>query len=238
MTNEQKFLYIIKEFYNKIQNNDIVQDKSGVKVVELIAPRIELNPMQPILNFNEIRTTPLKYCEKEIKWYESTDLNIKNWVDDIKIWKDVSDKDGYINSNYGWCIFHKDNYNQYENCLKELIEKPFSRKAIMYYTRPSMWEDWNKNGMSDTICTLNTMHMIRNNKLYYIINQRSLDFYISGLGSDLYWHCWVYNKLYIDLLFHYSNLEIGSLIWLPLSCHVYESHWNKIKEIIKSYGLA
>ena len=55
MTNEQNFLPIIKIFYDKIQNNDIVEDKSGVKVVELIAPRIELNPLQPILNFNDIR---------------------------------------------------------------------------------------------------------------------------------------------------------------------------------------
>ena len=107
MKNETIIMPFLKQLNTKIQNNEFVVDKTGSKMVELIAPRIELIPTQPELNFFNVRKTPKKYCEKEIKWYDSQDLSIIGHVDDVMIWNNVATKDNKheVNSNYGWCIY-------------------------------------------------------------------------------------------------------------------------------------
>lgn len=64
-------------------------------------------------------------------------------MDDIKIWQFCASKDDKqeINSNYGWCVFSEANGSQYEHCLKHLKEDPFTREAMIIYTRPSIQDD-------------------------------------------------------------------------------------------------
>jgi len=232
MNNEQILFPIFKELYNKLQNNDIVIDKSGSKLVEIVACKIDnLNPIQNILDF-VIKKTNEEYCKKELKWYLSQDLNINGWVDDIKIWKDVADKDGYINSNYGWCCFSYGNYNQYENCLNTLIKHKESRQSIMIYNRPSMHYDSVYNGARDFMCCQNNEFLIRNNKLISIVQFRSQDL-VYGFFNDFYWKCFIYNKLYVDLLNTYPDLQIGNIIWISNSMHCYERHFNLLTKIVE-----
>lgn len=227
MKNEEVIYPIIKTFYDKINNNDFVIDKSGVKMIEIICPVIHLDPKQNILDFVAKKTNE-EYCKKELTWYLSQDLSIIGHVDDVKIWNNVCSKDDkkLINSNYGWCIFSKENGFQYENCKNELINNHYSRRAVMIYTRPSMWNDYNKNGMSDFICTDGVQCFIRENKLIYIIKQRSADL-IFGLFNDFYWHCFVCNKLSTEL-----NISDCEIIYIPFSLHVYENHFSLL---IKMY---
>lgn len=235
MKNEKKLIPFFIQLKEKIKNNDFVIDKTGVKTVELIAPRLELNPIQNILNFG-IRKTPIEYCEREIKWYNSCNLNIKNYVDDVKLWRDVSDSEGNIISNYGWMIYSSQNFYQYKHVINELKNNKESRRALMIYQRPSMWLEYNLDGKSDFCCTNSVQCMIRNNKLEYIISQRSLDIWYSLIGMDLYWHGIVYKKLYNELKKYYKNLKIGSLIWIPGSMHLYEKHFDKFIKLVNEYG--
>lgn len=238
MTNEARIMPFLLQLYDKIILNDFVIDRTGVKMVELISPSIELDPFQKEINLFNIRKTPVEYCKKEIQWYDSMSLSINGFVDDVAIWKNVATKDekNEINSNYGWCIFSEENYKQFDNVLNELIYNKDSRRAVMIYNRPSMWKDYNRNGMNDFMCTMSTHAMIRNNKLIYIINQRSLDIWFSFLGSDLYWHCVVYEKLLNALKLFYNELEVGSLIWIPNSFHLYEKHFSSFKKICELGG--
>lgn len=231
-TNEEILLPILKELYQNIKDNNLVVDKSGVKISELICPTIVLNPSQPLLNFNDIKKTAIKYAEAELEWYNSMDLNVEFISKHASIWKNIASTNNKINSNYGWCIYSKDNYNQYNNALNELILNKDSRRSCMIYTRPSIQYDYNKDGMSDFICTTNTQHFIRNNKLTYIVNMRSNDL-ILGFFNDFYWHCHVYNKMYNELQKKY-NLEIGNIIWIANSLHVYERHFPLLCEILSN----
>lgn len=233
-TNEDRLLPFYRQLYQKVLAKDFVindycDNPSGTKTVELLAPRIELDPMQPILEFNG-RKTPIKYAEAEIEWYNSMDLSVDMIGEKAKIWKDVSSDKGLVNSNYGWCIYSGDNYAQYHRVLKELSEIPDSRRACMIYQRPSMWEDYNRDGMSDFICTWGTHWFIRNKKLQCIVLMRSNDA-IFGIFSDFYWHCHVYSQLLEDLRQFYPDLEVGSIIWCPDSFHVYERHFDMLKKM-------
>lgn len=233
MNNETRYFPIIETFYRKIFNNQYVLARGGVKTVEQLAVTVELDPKQAILDFG-VKKTNEEYCQKELAWYLSLDCNITGYVDDVKIWKQVADKYGFVNSNYGWCIYSHKNYWQFESCLKELLDNEFSRRAVMIYNRPSMWQDYNENGRDDFMCTMHVSCFIRDNKLVYIIHQRSADFVFGSTFNDFYWHCYVYNELYSQLLNQYKNLKVGSIFHIFDSLHVYERHWELLKKIYKN----
>ena len=95
-----------KALDDKVKNNDFLIDKSGCKIVELIAPTIEfdMNLMgEGFIDF-ESRKSPRKYIEKEKEWYLSKSLSI-DAVKDVKIWTQVCNADEEINSNYGYLVF-------------------------------------------------------------------------------------------------------------------------------------
>jgi thymidylate synthase len=237
--NEKILLKIYYQLYKLMKDNKFVGDKSdnkskdvvGTKCVEIINANIKgLDPTQSILDFGP-RKTPKKYCEKELNWYLSENLNIKGYVDDVKIWQQVCDKDGFINSNYGNLVFGKENYKQYQHTVEELKNNKNSRRALIIFTRPSIWLEYNMDGMSDFICTISAQVFIRNNKLIYINTMRSNDS-ILGFGADFYFACYVYNRLYNDLKKIYSDLEIGYIDWNVGSFHLYEAHFKLLEDII------
>lgn len=231
MTNEKVLMPYLKILYDKIVNNEFKIDKTGVKIVEIRNCHINnFNPLQPFLKFNG-RETPKKYVEKESKWYNSCSLNIKGYVDDVKIWQQVCDKDGFVNSNYGWCIYSKENYKQFDHVLKELCSNSASRRATMIYNRPSMWIDYNQDGMNEFMCTYAVQYDITCDQLNAIVYMRSNDA-IFGFYNDFAWQCEVYKKLYDNLLMQYPNLKIGVIDWNAASFHVYERHFDMLKKII------
>jgi len=104
---------------------------------------------------------------------------------------------------------------------------------MMIYTRPSIQWEYCKNGMSDYICTNTVQLLIRNNKLHYVLNQRSCDV-IYGAKNDLYWARYVHNRALDELKETYPELELGDLIHQVGSLHVYERHFYILDGFIKT----
>jgi len=234
MKNEKVLMTdIFLPLYQMMKDGKFVKDKSGVNMVELIAPRIELNPAQPVLDFGA-RKTPLKYAEAELKWYNSMDLSVSEIGKDAQIWLKIADSEGKVNSNYGWCIYSTENGSQYQSAINQLLEDSESRRSCMIYNRPSMQTDYNKNGMNDFICTFATQHFIRNTELIYVVMMRSQDA-IYGFFNDFYWHCIVYDQMYTQLRKKFVNLQRGKMIWIANSFHVYERHFDMLNKIVEQY---
>lgn len=210
------------------ENERFVIDKTGVKTVELVGATFKADEDWIL------RKPNTAYIEKELRWYKSKSLNVNDIEHPVpKIWKDVADKDGFINSNYGWCIFSKENSKQYENVYYELMKNKLSRRATMLYNRPSMWVDYNKNGMSDFVCTYANQFMIRDNKLISHYIMRSQDA-VMGFNNDVAWARFVQKSLHYDLKGYYPDLEIGDLIWTVSSLHVYESNFYCFEYYLKT----
>jgi thymidylate synthase len=205
-------------FKEKLKSEDFVIDKSGVKTIDLIGMSFIADETAIFGTVNE------DWNRRELAWYESMSLNVNDIEEPIPaIWKQVATEDGWINSNYGWCIFSKENHEQYLNVVKELTFNPDSRRGQMIYTRPTMHEDCKRNGMSDFICTAYTQHYIRNGKLITQYVMRSNDA-IMGYKGDRAWAGHVHKWLAADL-----GVEEGDIIWTVSSLHVYERHFNLIK---------
>ena len=212
-------------FLEKYKNKEFVTDKIGVKTLELIGVSF-IADEEAI--FGELNR---EYAQKEVQWYLSQSLNVYDMPNPPKIWREVCDKDGYINSNYGWVIFSEENGYQYKHCVRELRRNKNTRRAMMIYTRPSMQWEYNTNGRSDFICTNSVQVLIRNDRLYYVINQRSSDA-VFGYKNDIYWAKFVQNMLVTELKQDYQELKPGEVILQAGSLHVYERHFKFLDELL------
>lgn len=169
-------------------------------------------------------TVDWDYVHREEQWYDSMSLK----VDDIpggapSVWKAIADKTtGEINSNYGWTVYSKENGEQYQKVLAELKKNPESRRAVVIYTRPSMWEDYNKGGRSDFMCTNTVQYLIRDGELHCCVQMRSNDA-ILGYKNDRAWQTTVQRRLAEDL-----GIPVGPLHWQVGSLHVYSRHFYLI----------
>lgn len=207
----------------KYKDQDFVIDKTGVKTIEVIGESFIADEDWII------RKPNYEYIERELEWYKSQSL----YVDDIPgdtpaIWKQVASDLGEINSNYGYLIWHEENHNQYDNVLKELKANPNSRRAVMIYNRPSMHEDYKRDGMSDFICTYANTFLIRDGKLISHYLMRSNDA-VFGYDNDIHWAMHVQKQLASDL-----GVECGDIIWTATNLHVYERHFKFIEELMNA----
>ena len=204
---------------DELMDSNFVTDNTGVKTIEMIGASFEAN--QPTI-FGEVND---EYVERELEWYKSMSLYVKDIPGKTPaIWEQVASTEGKINSNYGWAIYSGDNGFQYLSVLLELKKNPNSRRAVMIYTRPTMWEDYKRDGMSDFMCTNTVQYMIRNEQLVAIVQMRSNDV-VFGYRNDYAWQKHVADTLTADL----GLTKEPKIIWHVGSLHVYERHFDKVK---------
>lgn len=181
-----------------------------------------------------IREPNYDYAKREIEWYESQSLYVKDIPGDVpKIWQSCADKDGKINSNYGWCIFSNENGSQYDHCLNRLLDDHHTREACMIYTRPSMQVDCNSNEMHDFMCTYATQVFLNpinefGYDLDYTVFMRSNDA-VYGFCNDAIWAKHVRDKIVADLNKCGLTAFPGKIIWNAGSLHVYERHFKYLE---------
>lgn len=181
-----------------------------------------------------IRKPNYDYAKREIEWYESQSLYVKDIPGGApKIWQACADRDGKISSNYGWCIFSDENGNQFDHCVKRLLDDHYTREACMIYTRPSMQIDCNANGMHDFMCTYSTQVFLNEinyskYKLDYTVFQRSCDACF-GYNNDNIWHRYVMNKLVDELKRYDRDVILGDMTYNCGSLHVYERHFKYLE---------
>jgi len=208
----------IREEFQYLKSQELyVTDKTGVKMLEIRGASFIADEA------SIFGTVNYEYVERELEWYKSMSLS----VNDIPggppaIWKQVACADGMINSNYGWCIWSKQNGSQYDNVVAELRANPESRRATMIYTRPSMWVDYRNNGRSDFMCTNAVQYMVRYGKLIAVVQMRSNDV-VFGYKNDYAWQVHVHEQLANDL-----GVIPGEIHWNVGSLHVYERHFNLV----------
>jgi len=208
-------VYDIRNQFATLYNDEkFVIDKSGVKVFEIVGACF-------MADEDHIFGEPNRdYIQRELDWYNSCSLNVNDIPGGIPaIWRQVADPDGYINSNYGWAIYSQENFNQLNNVIAELNVNPNGRRAICIYTRPKMWLDYNKNGMSDFMCTNTVQYLIRENRVHAVVQMRSNDAW-AGYRNDYAWQKYVLDTIALEL-----NLLPGNITWQVGSLHLYQSQF-------------
>ena len=209
---------IRQKFLELKSSGEYVTDKSGCKMLELIGESFVAD--RPTI-FGEVNQD---YVDRELMWYLSKSRNVNDIPGNVpKIWQDVADKNGKINSNYGWCIWSEENFAQYWKVYDKLKANPDTRQATMIYTRPTMHEDAVENGRSDFMCTNAVNYFIRDDYLCAVVQMRSNDV-IFGYRNDFAWQEYVAERLKFEL-----DLKDYEIIWNAASLHVYERHFEMVK---------
>jgi thymidylate synthase len=225
---------IRRHFIVEHLKGNFVIDKTGVKTIEIVGANFTADQETIFGPVND------EYVLRELEWYKSRSLKVADIPGGApKIWQQVASKSGFINSNYGWCIWDEDNHTQYMHVRNELYWNPNSRRAEMIYNRPSMWLDYNKDGMSDFMCTNAVQYLIRDHKLHAVVQMRSNDV-VFGYRNDYAWQSYVLDMLLNDLNMNRAAkafsesleavpYERGDITWQVGSLHIYERHFDLIK---------
>ena len=165
-------------FHNEIITNGV--EFAGTKALFNIGFTIE-NPTNKVIT-NKERNWNEEYAAAEWAWYLSGDPRIKTLGELYgkipAIWKRMADKNGEVNSNYGYQWKRNDQLENVINILKQGYDT--RQAAISIYDGKEM----NKYEF-DTPCTYAIQFTIVQGKLYMSVYMRSNDLWY-GFCNDQY----------------------------------------------------
>lgn len=172
---------------------------------------------------NPARKFNANYAFTEWLWYLSGDPEVKNIGKFAKIWLDIQDQDGKVESNYGTYLMG----TQWLWILKELKNDKDSRRCTMIVHQP-MHKYKNK---ADLPCTQYIQFFIRDNKLHMGVSMRSNDL-IYGFCNDVFTFTMFQQLMLNDLRAVYPDLELGHYYHHAGSIHMYERHYGMAENIL------
>ena len=176
------------------------------------------NPMDNLISCAD-RNWKWDYAEAEWQWYLSGDNNI-NKLGELygkvpEIWKRMADKEGFVNSNYGW---QWKRGNQLDEVIEMLKAYPNTRQAaISIYDRKEGYMYDN-----DTPCTYAVQFTIVAQHLNMCVTMRSNDLWY-GFCNDQY----CFSKLQ-ELVATETGLLIGSYYHFAHNLHLYDNIIEKL----------
>lgn len=181
---------------------------------------IKILEPQNCLVWTGIRGLPITYLAKEYLWYLNGSRDPKDAP--AKVWDSLKNTEGsdigLINSNYGSYIFkQKDNKDDSKSVFEATVElfkkDPDTRQGIWQIPIMPHRQDL------DTPCTSSAHFILRDNKLYLTMYQRSCDCWF-GFANDvtqfIMWQMMLANEL---------NVELGTYKHVFGSFHVYENNF-------------
>ena len=182
-------------------------DFAGTKALFNAGFYIENPALNDIKDSKIKRNWSVEYAEAEWQWYLSGDRNISKlgllYGKVPAIWKRMADKDGNVNSNYGWQWKRSD---QLENVIETLKNFPETRQAAI-----SIYDGKEINQYKhDTPCTYAVQFTILHGKLDMSVLMRSNDLWY-GFCNDQY---------------QFSNLQmyVAQKLDLPIGIYYHYAH--------------
>jgi len=165
---------------------------------------------------NKERRWNLTYAESEWQWYLSGDRNTSKLGEIYgkipEIWKRMADKDGDVNSNYGW---QWQRNNQINHVVSLLKVDPETRQAAISIYDAKEHERYTR----DTPCTYAIQFTIVNDRLDMCVTMRSNDLWY-GFCNDQY----QFSKLQ-EMISKKLKIDTGVYYHFAHNMHLYN---NKI----------
>lgn len=207
----------------------------NLKIIELRNVTLKLtNPENNIVNTKE-RKISLKYLLAEWFWYVSGDTSVNFIGKYAPFWRQITNPDGTLNSNYGYYMFkqplneHDSSYSQFDYVVNTLTNDKDSRQAVVNVNNVSH----KVFGIKDFPCTVFMQFFIRNNALEMTVCMRSTDL-VLGYCNDVFQFTLFQYLVYNKLKNRYLDLKMGNFTLFTSSLHIYEKHFNMAREVMAS----
>lgn len=203
---------------------------------------------KPIETYDaERNATIASYTSKELDLYNSCSNKVEDFAKASKFWNNIANKDGTVNSAYGYLIWKKESHGDLdkEDCIlfngtmnkrmrtpwewakMSLIKDKDTRQAILRFSLPEHQWDGNK----DQVCTMHGNFLIREDELHFSVVMRSNDL-VLGLAFDCPFFCSLMDKMVEELKPHYPDLKKGSYTHTVHSLHIYEKNEELVKKML------
>ena len=161
---------------------------------------------------NRERNWKQEYAEAEWQWYLSGDRNIEKLGELYgkvpEIWKRMADKQGNVNSNYGW---QWERTSQLDIIVQMLKDNPETRQAAISIYDAKEISDYT----NDTPCTYAVQFTIIHGRLDMCVTMRSNDLWY-GFCNDQY----CFSKLQ-KMVSDELNIEPGVYYHFAHNMHLY-----------------
>ena len=217
---EKKF----RDIYKQIASKGSFRSPRQLDIIEVENFSCTLWPYERFASFKS-RKLSIDYIKKEFLWYLRGDKYDLSICEHAKIWNDIKNEDGSINSNYGQYIFGE--LNQFNNVVKTLLDDGDSRRAVITILNSGhLFSD-----TKDVPCTAYINFRIRDNYLNMSVHMRSQDA-VFGFGNDIPTFSFIHEMLFHILKQSFTNLQMGSYYHSADSMHVYERHFKLLDNIV------
>lgn len=188
------------------------------------------DPSQPVITSFDARKFNLDYAKREWLWYLGADRFDSSIEQYATMWKKLKQPDGSYYSNYGQYIFAtRDDrrLSQFRYVCETLLMDRNSRRASMVLLQPDHLFHENV----DTVCTYAINFTIERNCLNMTVMMRSNDV-VFGFTNDAFCFWNLYMMVHAWLSERIAGLGIGTYTHFTNSMHVYERHFDMLREII------
>lgn len=202
-------------------NGEPRHDRTGVGTRAVFGRQLRYDLSQ---GFPRITTkyVPMKVVKAELLWFLRGEDNI-SWLQeqDVHIWDDWADTDGYVGPLYGvqwrnWGSAH----DQIKNLIRGLRDDPHSRRHLV-----SAWNVGELGEMALAPChAFFQCYVSGGGSLSLQVYQRSADLFL-GLPTNIASYA-----LLTHMLAQQTGLDVGELIWTGGDCHIYDSHILVVEE--------
>ena len=129
-----------------------------------------------------------------------------------KFWNKITDNGSTVNSAYGYRIYSKFGFNQWEYVKKELTEHPDSRRAVIHLKNADNYPS------KDIPCTVSLQFILRHGLLNLIVYMRSNDMWL-GFPYDVVYFTTLQQLMAIEL-----GVNLGNYHHMTGSLHLYEKN--------------
>ena len=197
------------------------QDRTGVGTRAVFGRQLRYDLRA---GFPRITTkyVPMKVVKAELLWFLRGEDDI-SWLQeqDVHIWDDWADTDGYVGPLYGvqwrnWGGTH----DQTEKLVQGLRDDPHSRRHLV-----SAWNVGDLKEMALAPChALFQCYVSNDDRLSLQVYQRSADLFL-GVPCNIASYA-----LLTHMLAQQTGLLVGELIWTGGDCHIYDNHVAQVQE--------
>lgn len=204
-----------------LNNGEPRQDRTGVGTRAVFGRQLRYDLRA---GFPRITTkyVPMKPVKAELLWFLRGEDNI-SWLQeqDVHIWDDWADTDGYVGPLYGvqwrnWGSVH----DQIKRLIRDLREDPHSRRHLV-----SAWNVGELSEMALAPChAFFQCYVGGDGRLSLQVYQRSADLFL-GVAFNIASYA-----LLLSMLAQQTDLSVGELVWTGGDCHIYDNHVEQVKK--------
>lgn len=199
-----------REWYSILSKQDLKQPSRAGEVCGEILNAITVisNPRKNII----AGRTSVEYAVGELLWYLSGSNRLEDIKPYSKFWKKISDDGETLNSAYGYRIYQKFGFDQWEQCKKLLKNDPYSRQAYIHI------KDADNAESKDVPCTIGIQYLLRENKLHSTVYMRSNDLWL-GFPYNVFIFTCFQIKMAMEL-----GVGLGEYTHIAGSLHLYKKN--------------